>query len=68
MFQKLPDSFVSNRIEEIKKLTNQHQWRYCPSASNHADLLSRGVDVGALAEECSIWWKGPKWLCLSADT
>ena len=52
----------------IKKLTNQHQWRYCPFASNPADVLSRGVAVGALVDECSIWWKGPKWLCQSADT
>ena len=65
--KKLPDSFVSRRIEEIKKLTNQHQWRYCPSAFNPADLLSRGVAVGALVDECSIWWKGPDWLCESAD-
>ena len=38
-----------------------------PSASNPADLLSCGVAVGALVDECSIWWKGPKWLCRSAD-
>ena len=65
--KKLPDSFVSRRIEEIKKLTNHHQWRYCPSASNPADLLSRGVAVGTLVDKCSIWWKGPEWLCESAD-
>ena len=65
--KKLPDSFVLKRIEEIKKLMNQRQWRYCPSASNPADLLSRGVAVGALVDECSIWWKGPKWLSQSAD-
>ena len=65
--KKLPDSFVSRRIEEIKKLTSQHQWRFCPSASNLADLLSRGVSIGALVDECSIWWKGPHWLCESAD-
>ena len=57
--KKLPDSFVSRRIEEIKKLTSQHQWRFCPFASNPADLLSRGVAIGALVDECSIWWKGP---------
>ena len=65
--KKLPDSFVSRRIEEIKKLTSKHQWRFCPSASNPADLLSRGVAIGALVDECSIWWKGPHWLCESAD-
>ena len=31
--KKLPDSFVSRRIDEIKKLTNHHHWRLCPSAS-----------------------------------
>ena len=56
------------RIEQIKKLTNQHQWRYCPSASNPADLLSRGVPVGTLVDESSIWWRGPKWLCQWAVT
>ena len=50
--KKLPDPFVSRRIEETKKPTIQHQWRYCPSASNPADLLSRGVALGALVDEC----------------
>ena len=58
---------MSRRIEEIKKLTNQHKWRFCPSTSNPADLLSCGVAIGALVDECSIWWKGPHWLCESAD-
>ena len=39
-----------------------------PSASNTADLLSRGVAIGILVDECSIWWKGPKWLCQSSHT
>ena len=41
--------------------------RFCPSASNPADLLSRGVAAGTLVDECSIWCKGPDWLCESAD-
>ena len=39
----------------------------CPSVSNPADLLSRGVAVGALIDVCIIWWKVPDWLCESAD-
>ena len=50
-----------------RKLTNQHKWKFCISTSNPADLLSRGVAIGALVDECSIWWKGPHWLCESAD-
>ena len=66
--KKQPDSCVLKRIEEIRKLTNQHPWRYCPFSSNPADFLSRGVAVDALVDECSIWWKGPKFLSQSADT
>lgn len=62
----LPDSFVPKRIEEIRKLANQHQQRYCHSAFNPADLLSRGVAVSDLVDECSIWGKDPDWLCKSA--
>ena len=58
---------MSRTIKEIKKLTSQYQWRFFPSASNPSDLFSRGVAIGALVDECSIWWKGPHWLCESAD-
>ncbi|CAG2233938.1 unnamed protein product [Mytilus edulis] len=34
--------FVSNRINEIKKLTDNCEWKYCPTNYNPADLLSRG--------------------------
>ena len=51
--KKQQDSFGSKRTEEIEKMTKQHQWRYCPSASNPADLLSRVVAVDALVDEYS---------------
>ena len=46
---------MPKRIEGIKKLANQHWQIYCPSALKPAYLLSRGVAVGVLVDECSIW-------------
>jgi len=33
--------FVNRRVEEICTISSS--WRYCPSAENRADLLTRGV-------------------------
>ena len=65
--EKLSDSSVARRIKEIKKLTNQHQWRYCSSASNPADLLSRGVPASTLLDQNNICWKGPPWFIESEE-
>jgi ribonuclease HI len=37
--------FVSNRVKEIKELTKDYEWHYCPTKSNPADLLSRGISA-----------------------
>ncbi|VDH97053.1 Hypothetical predicted protein [Mytilus galloprovincialis] len=37
--------FVSNRINEIKKLTDNCEWQYCPTNYNPADLLSRETNT-----------------------
>ena len=35
--------FVSNRTQEILKLTRPEIWRHCPTDSNPADIGTRGV-------------------------
>ena len=49
--------FVANWISKI----NEHQgvvWHHVPSASNPADLASRGGQV----DSAKLWWYGPEWL------
>ncbi|VDI00805.1 Hypothetical predicted protein, partial [Mytilus galloprovincialis] len=53
--------FTRNRVQEIKKLTEKYQWKYCPTNSNPADLLSRGVDFDKFADS-DLWFKGPTWI------
>ena len=38
--------FVSHRVNEIHSISTT--WRYCPSADNLADLLTRGITYDAL--------------------
>lgn len=53
--------FAANRIFEIKETTQPSSWRYVPTDSNPADLISRGVNASQLI--CStLWWSGPGFL------
>ncbi|GBP85038.1 hypothetical protein EVAR_48375_1, partial [Eumeta japonica] len=36
--------FVANRVSQALEPTNPSDWRYVPTTSNPADLISRGVD------------------------
>ena len=54
-------TFVANRIAEIRSETKTCQWRHVPGASNPADLASRGCSAEVLMSEIT-WWKGPNFL------
>ncbi|GBN15570.1 hypothetical protein AVEN_55008-1 [Araneus ventricosus] len=60
-------TFVSNRVSQIQQLTKDFQWKHIPSECNPADLISRGLDVKALAAN-DLWWKGPDLENLTAST
>lgn len=53
--------FVANRVSEIVELTNRSAWRYVPTDSNPADLISRGVNANHLISK-DLWWTGPGFL------
>ncbi|XP_039435934.2 uncharacterized protein LOC120417801 [Culex pipiens pallens] len=59
--RKLPhllQTFVSNRVSEIQRLTENFFWHYIPSEENPADLISRGVRPKKLMTSKK-WWRGP---------
>ncbi|XP_039438590.1 uncharacterized protein LOC120419818 [Culex pipiens pallens] len=58
--KKLPQllqTFVSNRVSEIQKLTQNFHWHYVATHENPADLISRGVTPKKLIKSKK-WWQG----------
>lgn len=53
------NSYVSNRVKQIQKITADCMWSFVKTSQNPADLLSRGVDPDKL-QSCSLWWHGPQ--------
>lgn len=53
--------FVANRVAAIQELTDVTAWRYVPTASNPADILSRG-SLPSEPSESSLWAHGPAYL------
>ncbi|GFU00130.1 uncharacterized protein TNCV_1989541 [Trichonephila clavipes] len=49
--------FVSNRVKEIRNLSDVSSWEHVPSEKNFADILSRAQQL-----VCLRWWEGPSWL------
>ena len=50
--------FVSNRVKEIREITEVSSWRHCLGKENPADLVSRGAMPNEIMSS-KIWWNGP---------
>ena len=59
--EKCWKQYVSQRVKEIRNLTDKESWKHCPGVTNPADLPSRGVSVDELMSN-SLWWNGPPFL------
>ena len=53
--------FVQNRVDNILKLTDRNQWKFCPGSLNPADIPSRGIRGSSLPGN-QVWWHGPNFL------
>jgi len=47
-------------VSEIQNLTSAAKWRFMPTQSSSADIVSRGCTVTEL--DASIWFTGPPFL------
>ena len=52
--------YVANRVQIIRNVSNPSQWRYIDTASNPADLATRGIAAENLID--SKWLSGPEFL------
>ncbi|XP_065895991.1 uncharacterized protein [Dysidea avara] len=51
--------FIDHRVKEILAISSS--WKYCPTASNPADLLTRGLSADQFIHS-TLWRHGPPWL------
>ena len=59
--EKRLSTFVANHVQEIHKLLPDATWQYCPTQSNPADLVTRGISFHALYNS-DLWKQGPSWI------
>ena len=59
-------TFVANRVNLIRELTDVSAWRYVDTANNPADITSRGLDVEDLIKS-EVWTTGPSFLRLAVE-
>jgi hypothetical protein len=63
---KIQQTYVQNRIDEIRRLTSGVTWHYVPTADNPSDILSRGTTAKKVLSS-ELWRHGPEWITRSQD-
>ena len=59
-------TYVTNRVNEIKELTHPDQCRHCPGKITPADDVSRGLEMDEFLKN-NRWLKRPSFLREGAD-
>lgn len=57
--------YVGNGVEKIRQATSCHEWEYCPTDQNSADIATRSIKPRDLQE--SRWLCGPHFLRNTKD-
>ena len=55
------NTWVENRVGQIRGIVPPSSWRHVPGTKNPADLATRELNPEKLME-CSLWWYGPTFL------
>ena len=58
----LRQQFIRHRVQLITDITSPSTWRFCPTTSNPADIITRGLDTKAFISKEEYWNQGPSWL------
>ena len=59
-------TYVANRVAEIREVTSPDQWRHCRGRVNPADDASRGLNPQKLSSQYR-WWTEPDFLWETED-
>ncbi len=59
-------TYVANRVTEIRAVTSPDHWRHWPGNSNPADNASRSLNTQKLSSQ-QRWWRGPNFLWEAAE-
>ncbi|XP_048587898.1 uncharacterized protein LOC125571976 [Nematostella vectensis] len=59
-------TYVANRVTEIREATNPDQWRHCPGKLNPSDEVSRGLTIDEFLRD-ERWLNDPSFLRESED-
>eukprot|EP00794_Sanderia_malayensis_P017865 gene17865-19646_t len=62
----LKQQFVRSRVIQIRAMTPNATWGYCPTSDNPADVASRGSTVAKLQAN-QLWWEGAPFLKLDFE-
>ena len=58
---EIKDTYVHNRVVDIRKKCPNAVIKYVPTADNPADIITRDITAENL-KKCKLWWRGPTWL------
>ena len=58
---EIKDTYVHNRVVDIRKKCPYATIKYVPTQENPADILTRDIKAEDL-KKCQLWWQAPGWI------